>query len=471
MDDDGPGTAGAPLSTRRMDELCAAALEEHGCPSVSVAVAEHGEITFAQAYGWADVESRVAAAPGTPYALASVTKPFTATAVLLAADEQLLQLDAPVPLPAADLRDGHAAPTVRQLLQHRGGLAPHYDFHYGTTGRRRIDADRYTRTHRRPGSAFEYANLGYRLLGQVLESATGQSLGRFLEEHVCGPLGLTGFRLGSCYPSGQTETSSPPAGTQRAAVRYTADGRAYPERCDSSHPGASMGWATASEVALFAQAFGSLLQPATREAASEAHPVHSRLGYGLGWCVSRGGGPVVRSHGGSMGGTAVMAAAVPAQGLSVAVLTNSTRKAARDQIVEYVLRTLVPGFEPAQITPALAPSIRTTQLPHGSWTGTIRTPDADLPTVLRVLPDSRAELEVAGERAACRTAASDLVDLQGVFPLQLPTADARLNSPLLALDLRGGNGPLTGTARSFKDGDSTGWLGNLLSHRCELTPA
>ncbi|MFC4493338.1 serine hydrolase domain-containing protein [Streptomyces ovatisporus] len=454
----------------RLDELCASVLEEHGCPSVSVAVAEHGEVTLARAYGWADAEARVPATPGTPYALASVTKPFTATAVCLAADEKLLQLDAPVPLRPLTPEAGRAAPTVRQLMQHRGGLAAHYDFHYGDSDHHRIDADRYTQLHRRPGSAFEYANLGYRSLGQLLESAAGQSLDRFLQERVCGPLGLPGFHLGPSFPSGPAGASGSCATARPAAVRYTVDGRAYPPQCDSSHPGASLGWATASEVALFAQSCGSLLKPATAAAAVDALPVNSRLGYGLGWCVSSGDGPEIRSHGGSMGGVAVMTAFVPEQDLSVAVLTNSTGKGARDEVVQHMLRTLVPGFDPAQITPALPASSRTSGLPHGSWAGSIRTPDADLPAALRVLPDGRAELEVADERATGRTSASDSFDLLGVFPVQLPTADALLNSPLLALELRGGDGHLSGTARAFKDGDSKGLLGNLLSHRCELSP-
>ena len=120
-----------------LDEYCTQALAEHGCPSVSVAVAERGEVVLTGAYGLADVAGGRAATPDTVYGLASVTKPITATAVCLAADEGLLDLDAPVP---GDFQ--WPAPTARQLLQHRGGLGAYYAWDYGD-GERPIDADRY----------------------------------------------------------------------------------------------------------------------------------------------------------------------------------------------------------------------------------------------------------------------------------------------------------------------------------------
>ncbi|KFF99158.1 hypothetical protein IQ62_20570 [Streptomyces scabiei] len=107
-----------------LGEYCVEALEKHGCPSVSVAVVEQGEVVLAEAYGLADVVAGRPATSGTAYSLASITKPITATAVCVAADEGLLELDMAIP---GDYR--WPAPTARQLLQHRGGFGAHYDFH------------------------------------------------------------------------------------------------------------------------------------------------------------------------------------------------------------------------------------------------------------------------------------------------------------------------------------------------------
>jgi CubicO group peptidase (beta-lactamase class C family) len=446
---------------KNLNEQVTTVLAEHGCPSLSIAVAEQGEVVLAEAFGRADTATGRPATPGTAYGVASITKPMTATAVCLAADEGVLDLDAPVPG-----IDGPRVPTARQLLQHRGGFGAYYDWDYGdrpepSTGpgspRQAPMADRYTVVRHEPGSAFEYANLGYRVLGRLLEQATGRPLADFVRERVFTPLGLAGLHIGRRYP-----------GPGPAAVRYTVDGRAYPDY-GSSHPGATLGWATAGELALFAQSFDRLLKPPTVAAVRAALPVHPSLGYGLGWCVSSGDGPVLLSHGGGAGGVAAMVVAVPERRLSVAVLTNTTDKAARDAVLGRVLPALIPGHRAESINPAVHDPSRPLEL-SGHWTGHIAAPERDVPVELRVLPGDRAELRVDGAAATGPAGASRAWDLRVDLPLQLPTADARISSPRLALALRRAGAALTGTAYAYKDGDATGLLGNLLTHPCRLTP-
>ncbi|MFF1689700.1 MULTISPECIES: serine hydrolase domain-containing protein [unclassified Streptomyces] len=430
-----------------LDDLgarCARAMAEHGSPSVSVAVAARGEVILAEAYGLADTGARIPATAHTPYAVASATKPVTAAAVCVAADEGLLDLDAPGPLGA----------TPRQLLRHRGGLGAHYDFHYGEQGEPAVDPEPYTRLSRAPGSGFEYANLGYRLLGRLLEEATGQDLATYAHERVLGPLGLDGFRIATHCPG--------------AATRYTCDGRAYPQGLRTSHPGASLGWATAPQLALFAQTWPRLLKPETAAAVLDAVPIGEHLGYGLGWCVSRGDGPLLVSHGGGMGGVAAMTVSAPELGLSVAVLTNTTVKAARDAVVNHVLGELVPGYGPERISPVFSVPGRPMALPEEEWAGRVESPEGDIPVELRVLAGGRAELRIAGEAVTADVEATDTLALRGTFPVQLPTADARVSSPLLGIELGLVDGVLRGRALAYRNGDSDGFLGNLLTHPCEL---
>ncbi|MFF1354480.1 serine hydrolase domain-containing protein [Streptomyces sp. NPDC058297] len=430
-----------------LDDLgarCAQAMAEHGSPSVSVAVAAHGEVIFAEAYGLADTGARIPATAHTPYALASATKPVTAAAVCVAADEGLLDLDAPGPLGASP----------RQLLRHRGGIGAHYDFHYGERGEPAVDPEPYTRLSRAPGSGFEYANLGYRLLGRLLEDATGQDLATYAHERVLGPLGLDGFRIATACPG--------------AATRYTPDGRPYPEGLRTSHPGASLGWATAPQLALFAQTWPRLLKPETAAAVLDAVPIGEHLGYGLGWCVSRGEGPLLVSHGGGMGGVAAMAVSAPELDLSVAVLTNTTVKAARDAVLAHVLGELVPGFRPELISPVFSAPARPLSLAAGEWAGHVLAPEGEVPLRLRILPGGRAELTTGDESAVAPVDATDALALRGSFPVQLPTADARVSSPVLGIELGLTEGSLTGRALAYKNGDTEGFLGNLLSHPCVL---
>ncbi|MFF7456320.1 serine hydrolase domain-containing protein [Kitasatospora sp. NPDC008115] len=245
-----------------LDEFCARALADHGCASVSVAVAERDEVVLARAYGTASVADRRPATPETVYGLASVTKAFTATAVCLAADEGLLDLDAPIP---GSFR--WTAPTPRQLLRHRGDLPAFYSFHYGN-GPLPVGIDRYRTLVREPGTDFEYANLGYHELGRVVEAVTGRDLGDHLRERIAEPLGLRGFAYGPAYD-----------GPAPVARRYSADGRAY-ATCFSGHPAATAGWATAGDVALFARTASRLLKPATVAAMHDAVPISEHLGTG-----------------------------------------------------------------------------------------------------------------------------------------------------------------------------------------------
>ena len=436
-----------------LDELCMRALTEHSCASVSLAVAERGELVLTAAYGEANVADQQPATPETVYGLASVTKAFTATAVCLAADEGLLDLDAPIPG-----SDQWTAPTPRQLLQHRGGFPAFYNFHYGD-GPVPIDIDRYRRLVREPGTDFEYSNIGYRELGRLLEAATGQGLGDYLRERIAEPLGLNSFGYGAAY-----------AGTAPVAQRYSADGRAY-ATCHSGHPAAGAGWATASDVALFARAASRLLKPATAAAMHDAVPINEHVGYGFGRIVSHGAGPVIRSHGGGMGGIAAMMIEIPERELSAAVLANSTNKAVRDAVVEHMVSILAPGFHSGLVSPVTEQTCPMT-LARGEWAGEISTAEGSIPLRIRILADRQVEMRLADHPPVTTSAtASQRWDLRASAALQLPTADARLNSPGFGLELRCEQERLAGRAIAFKDGDRDGWLGAYLIHPCVLRSA
>ncbi|MFJ8039458.1 serine hydrolase domain-containing protein [Kitasatospora sp. NPDC096147] len=434
-----------------LDELCTEALARHGCASVSVAVAERDEVVFTRAWGQADLATRRPATPETVYGLASVTKAFTATAVRLAAAEGLLDLDSPVPG-----RFDRGAPTPRQLLLHRGGLPAFYDFHYGT-GPRPVRAERYRAQVRAPGTDFEYANLGYQELADLLERTTGRPFATFLRDRIATPLGLTGFTHGAAGPAPDSTA---------VATRYSAAGRAYPT-CRTGHPAATAAWATAADIALFARTSARLVASAPED----AEPLNAHTGYGYGRLVSRGPGPLVLSHGGGMGGVAAMMIDFPEQEVSLAVLTNSTDKSTRDLVVRHLGTGLVPGFDPERHLDTGSDASRPADLPAGRWSGGITTPEGPVPLRLDLLPPDRVRIHLAGAPPiTCGATASTRHDLQATAPLQLPTADARLNSPHLGLALGFRQGALTGRAVAYKPDDREGFLGSYLPHSCTLRP-
>src|SRR5688572_32186710 len=106
-------------------------LVEKSLPSLAVAVARDGEVLWEEAFGWADRENRIAATPHTLYSLASISKPITATGLMILKERGLIDLDRPINdylgHAKINVRVGDpAAATVRRVANHTAGLPLHY---------------------------------------------------------------------------------------------------------------------------------------------------------------------------------------------------------------------------------------------------------------------------------------------------------------------------------------------------------
>lgn len=176
-------------------------------PSLAIGVGRGGDPIFMHAVGLADVAREKAATTTTPYQIASLTKLFTAYALMALVDAGAISLDDPVQrwLPEGVTIGGDprrsAAVTLRHLATHRSGLgdlefnvhkgAPEEGGSYATVAPELV-FEALTRTTLlfEPGSSFQYSNLGYGLLGLVLERVTDRSFDEVLGHHVVEPLEL-----------------------------------------------------------------------------------------------------------------------------------------------------------------------------------------------------------------------------------------------------------------------------------------
>jgi CubicO group peptidase (beta-lactamase class C family) len=165
-------------------------------PGASVLVVRDGGPLIRNAYGQADVEAGIAATPVTNYRLASVTKQFTATAVLLLAEDGRLQLDDHARRWLPSLPQAAETVTIRQLLTHTAGLIDYEDVMPDEVAGQLHDADvlrllePQDRTYFAPGSSYRYSNSGYALLALIVERASGQSFASFLRDRIFLPLGM-----------------------------------------------------------------------------------------------------------------------------------------------------------------------------------------------------------------------------------------------------------------------------------------
>ena len=178
---------------------------ETSAPSLAVAVARDGKILWEEGFGWADREKRIAATEHTLYSLASISKPITATGLMVLVQAGKIDLDRPVNdyLGDAKLRArvGDAAQaTVRRVANHTSGLPLHYQFFYADEPYRRPSMDetilRYGNLVTVPGEKYEYSNLGFGILDYVIARTSGRPYEDFMRQEVFQKLGLTHTSVG-----------------------------------------------------------------------------------------------------------------------------------------------------------------------------------------------------------------------------------------------------------------------------------
>ena len=205
----------ASCATTSLERVTTTELEkhlQHAGPGVAFAAAWRDGTTIVRSAGFADLRTQRAMTDETPFAWFSVTKLFTATAVMQLHERGRIDLDAPVSqyLPHVRLRRGGREATVRELLAHTAGLPnpiPVTWIHLADEPGPDLDAMVLARVGADPeldaipGTKSAYSNLGYLLLGQIVERASGESFERYIQANVLAPLGCdaSGFTVSNAF--------------------------------------------------------------------------------------------------------------------------------------------------------------------------------------------------------------------------------------------------------------------------------
>jgi D-alanyl-D-alanine carboxypeptidase len=183
----------------QVDTVVSAAMKEQSIPGVSIAIAHGGRTLVAKGYGLANVELEVKASPSTVYRIGSLTKQFTAAAVMRLVEAGKMSLDDPIEKYLADYPVGSRRITIRHLLTHTSGIKS-----YTGLGPKFWDNAALDFSHEKlialfkdeppdfqPGEKYLYNNSGYYLLGVILEKVTGETYGSHVKKALFDPLGLT----------------------------------------------------------------------------------------------------------------------------------------------------------------------------------------------------------------------------------------------------------------------------------------
>lgn len=200
--------ASCAASADKVDDYVRKQMRLRHIPGLSLAVVKAGSIVKAKGYGLANVELRVPASPETVYQLASLTKQFTATAIMLLVQDGKLSVDDNMSRYIANTPAGWADITLRHLLTHTSGLrdylqeaedAPNSSVksYEETTPERIVQSIAGLPLDFAPGSKYAYSNTNYLLLAMVVHQVSGQRYDQFLKERVFQPFGMASTRLTS----------------------------------------------------------------------------------------------------------------------------------------------------------------------------------------------------------------------------------------------------------------------------------
>jgi D-alanyl-D-alanine carboxypeptidase len=186
----------APELRAGIDQAAKDALTKTGAPGVSLAVVKDGQIIYAMAYGDARLEPEVAARSGMRHSIGSISKQFTAAAILMLAEEGKLSLDDPVSKHLPDLAHGRDV-TIRQLLSHTSGYQDYWPQDYVPPFMlHAVTADNILNIWAKkpldfePGTKWQYSNTNYVIAGLIVEKLSGLTLLEFLTRGVFDPLGM-----------------------------------------------------------------------------------------------------------------------------------------------------------------------------------------------------------------------------------------------------------------------------------------
>ena len=311
----------------RLERLVGVEQREKRMPSLAAAVLRDGEVVWETAVGVADVEASVEATPDTQYRIGSITKTFTAAAIMQLRDAGKLDLE--------DTLDRHVegaahTPTIRRLLSHVSGLQRETQDDSWLT-LRFAPPDELLETLAQAemilpsGARFHYSNLAYALLGIVVERVSGTPYMDYVRTRLFEPIGLTRMSF----------EPEPPAAKGYLAQPY-ADG-VWDTVGVETGAWASAGqlWGTVADIcrwgAFLADPDETVLAKASAE---EMHTVqaiadHERWlsGYGLGLELRRDGERILAGHGGSMPGFIARLYFVPKEKVVVSALTNESEGA------------------------------------------------------------------------------------------------------------------------------------------------
>jgi len=401
-----------PALRGQVDRIAAQVLETTGVPSASIAVVQHGKLVYTHAYGSARVATATSpAVPATPemrYSIGSISKQFTATAILLLQEQGKLNLDDQVGKYIPGLTRGNEV-TIREILSHTSGYQDYWPEDYvmttmkgPETAQQIIDVWGKKPLDFEPGTQWQYSNTNFVIAGRIVEVVSGEYYWDFLGEHIFRPLGMKSVWNSDQKKLGEVD-ATPYVRNALGPLRVA--------------PKEGIGWMFAAgelamtphDLALWDQSLlaRSILKPESYQQMFSEVKLKSGQGtqYGLGVEVRQRSGHRSIEHSGEVSGFVSDNEVLIDDGTAVVVLTNQMAVNAAGTIAQ-LTAPLVAGY------PLTAPEQQALDIYHGLQQGRIDrsllAPNLSDYFTPEAVADFQSSLAPLGEPLSLRQTSSEL---------------------------------------------------------------
>ncbi|MDT7779005.1 MAG: hypothetical protein QOC99_1517 [Acidobacteriota bacterium] len=336
-------------AVKAMDELLTKAYPPGG-PGATVIVVKDGKTLLRKGYGMADLELGVAVEPDMVFRLGSVTKQFTATSILMLAEQGKLSLSDDITKFFPDYPTRGRTITVEHLLTHTSGIKSYTSipawmgmWRKDMTVTELIDLFKNEPMDFAPGEQWLYNNSGYILLGAIIEKVSGQTYEQFVQKNIFEPLGMKHSFYGSAtrvIPRRVPGYSMTREGIENA--QYLSMTQPYAAGSLLSNVDDLALW----DAALYTD---KLLKQASLQKAFTPYVLKdgTSTGYGYGWGKTSYEGHTMIEHGGGIPGFSTMVIRMPDDRVFVALLTNRDYASADDNALRVAALAIGKPFRPA----------------------------------------------------------------------------------------------------------------------------
>jgi CubicO group peptidase (beta-lactamase class C family) len=443
-------------------------------PSVTVAVAEEGNLIYEKAFGWADVENKIKSTPDMSYQLASATKPITATGLMVLNRKGIINIDSSVedyikPLQFHEYEGKSSDVTIKHLLNHTSGLGTYFDITYADEEVQFVGFEeafkRYGNLYHPSGVICEYSNLGYGLIDHIISKQSGKSFAQYMENEVFTPLGMRNSFVGKTNRS-----------DMQIAKKYGPGLKALPEIYNNT-PGAGSIYSSIHDLILFGMFHLKnnvrdqkkildnkdidLMRDFKDENVLYHH--YDSAYYGLGWyCKPNDKGYKIVWHEGGVMGASSIIKLIPEENIAIAVITNIYNNPLCQRIANELSKIILPDYNPTSFDAVANYKPYTTDSTYfGEWKGHMKVDDLDIPCNMTFKPDGNVIFDYLDftfksdfftqnnpipHKTILISALINKNSFMGTFPGILPSKDIRREySHFMCLKLLKNENRLTGT--------------------------